>query len=378
MIGGKRIVIKVGSSTLTGRDGAFLDRSRLDRVVDLIAELKREGNEVVLVSSGAIASGLAPLKLDSRPRDVTLQQAVASVGQGLLIRHYFDSFARHQVIPSQVLITAEDVIRRSHYLNVRATLLTSLDLGLVPVINENDSVAFAEIRFGDNDRISALVSHIVGADLLLILTDVDALYDAPPKNSGSRRIARVDDFTLLDALDITGSDSKVGSGGMITKIDAARIATRAGIPTLLTDLDHATHALDSLDTTDTTDRREGGDVGTYFAPDPHVEKSTRRLWLAHASAVRGKLYLDDGAVTAIRERGSSLLPAGVERVEGDFFRGDAVELIAPSGDVIARGLIGYDAVEVPRLLGKSTKELSETLGEEYGHELVHRDEMVLL
>lgn len=366
MIEFQRIVIKVGSSTLTGRDGAFLDRARLDRVVELIADLKGEAKEVVLVSSGAIASGLSVLGLTARPREVTLQQTVASVGQGLLIRHYFDSFSRYQVIPSQVLITAEDVMRRSHYLNVRGTLLKSIELGLVPVINENDSVAFAEIRFGDNDRISALVSHIVNADLLLVLTDVDALYDAPPKDPTARRISRVDDFNDLEAMNITGSDSKVGSGGMITKIDAARIAASAGIPTLLTNLDHGKQAL------------SGGDVGTYFAADPSAVKSSRQLWLAHASAVRGKLHLDAGAVTAIKERGSSLLPAGVTRVEGAFLRGDAVELIAPMGDVIARGLIAYDAEEVPKLLGKSTKELSETFGEEFGHELIHRDEMVLL
>lgn len=366
MIEAKRIVIKVGSSTLTGRDGAYLDPERLDEVVDLIASLKRNGKEVVLVSSGAIASGLSPLGLDARPRDLTLQQAVASVGQGLLIRHYFDSFARHEVIPTQVLITAEDVMRRSHYLNVRGTLLKSIELGLVPVINENDSVAFAEIRFGDNDRISALVSHIVNADLLLILTDVDALYDAPPKVAGSRRIAHVDDFISLDTFDITGSDSKVGSGGMITKIDAARIATSAGIPTILTDLEHADEALG------------GGDVGTLFVATKAGSPSSRRLWLAHASAVRGKIHLDDGARDAITERGSSLLPAGVTQVEGTFLRGDAVELVDSQGVVIARGLAGYDADEIPQLIGKSTRELSQTLGEEYGHELIHRDEMVLL
>lgn len=365
MIEGNRVVIKVGSSTLTGRDGAYLDREQLDKVVDLVAFLKAQGREVLLVSSGAIASGLSQLNLKERPRDLTMQQAVASVGQGLLIRNYFDSFARHSIVASQVLITAEDVMRRSHYLNVRATLLKSLELGLVPVINENDSVALAEIKFGDNDRISALVSHIISADLLIILTDVDALYDAPPATSGAKRIARVDDFAALESLNITGSDSKVGSGGMITKIEAARIATSAGVTTLLTDLAHAQAAL------------EERDVGTYFpaASDPI---HSRRLWLAHASSVRGRLFLDDGAVTAIEERGSSLLPAGVTKIEGEFFAGDTVELLAPDSRVIARGLIAYDAEEIPKLLGHSTKDLSEKFGEEYGHELVHRDEMVLL
>lgn len=365
MIEARRVVIKVGSSTLTGRDGAYLDRERLDKVVDLVAFLKAKGSEVVLVSSGAIASGLSQLGLNERPRDLTMQQTVASVGQGLLIRNYFDSFARHSIVASQVLITAEDVMRRSHYLNVRATLLKSLELGLVPVINENDSVALAEIKFGDNDRISALVSHIISADLLLILTDVDALYDAPPTTSGAVRIARVEEFSTLEDLSITGSNSKVGSGGMITKIEAARIATSAGVTTLLTDLDHAKLAL------------EEENFGTLFVADKDPIHS-RRLWLAHASTVRGQLFLDSGAVKAIEERGSSLLPAGVTKVEGEFFAGDTVELVSPDSRIIARGLVSYDADEIPKLLGRSTKELSETFGEEYGHELVHRDEMVLL
>lgn len=365
MIEARRIVVKVGSSTLTGGDGAFLDIARLDAVVDLIASLKRTGREVVLVSSGAIASGLSPLGLKERPRDLTMQQSVASVGQGLLIRHYFDSFARHQIIASQVLITAEDVMRRSHYLNVRATLSKSLELGLVPVINENDSVALAEIKFGDNDRISALVSHIIGADLLLILTDVDALYDAPPRTSGASRIEKVDDFSKLDSLEITGSDSKVGSGGMITKIEAARIATSAGVTTILTDLEHAEGAL------------QGEGFGTLFTAET-TPISSRRLWLGFAAMVRGKLFLDDGAVLAIKSRGSSLLPAGVTHFEGEFESGDTVELLASEGVVIARGLVGYGASEMPKLLGRSTQELSAEFGEEYGHELVHRDEMVLL
>ena len=365
MIEGRRIVVKVGSSTLTGRDGALLDRSRLDKVVDLVARLRSEGREVVLVSSGAIASGLSALGLKARPKDLTMQQTVASVGQGLLIRNYFDSFARHSIIASQVLITAEDVMRRSHYLNVRATLLRSLELGLVPVINENDSVALAEIKFGDNDRLSALVSHIVGADLLIILTDVDALYDAPPRSGGAKRIEEVSDFDALDSLEITGSDSKVGSGGMITKIEAARIATSAGVLTLLTDLDNAERAL-----------AERG-RGTRFLPSSDPIAS-RRLWLGFAATVRGRLFLDEGAVEAITMRGSSLLPAGVIKIEGSFVSGDTVELLSPAEDVIARGLISYDAEEIPKLLGRSTKELSQEFGEEYGYALVHRDEMVLL
>ena len=361
----RRVVIKIGSSSLTGKDGAGLDSSAVSKLVDAVAQLKKDGKDIIVVSSGAIAAGLAPLGLHVRPQDLATQQAAASVGQGLLIHSYTESFRRHSITASQVLLTIEDIVRRSHYQNAQRTLFKLLQLGVVPIINENDSVGTQEIRFGDNDRIAALVSHLVGADLLVLVTDVDALYDAPPTQSGANRISEVKSIEEIASADIGGAGSKVGSGGMVTKIEAARIATGAGIPMLLTSLDEVAQSL------------TGGEQGTLFLAST-TKKSSRLLWLAHAATPRGRLILDAGAVTALKERGVSLLPAGVTGVTGEFSAGDTVEIAASDGTVIARGLVAFDSEEVPQMLGRSTKDLAKDLGPEYERELVHRDDMVLL
>lgn len=361
----KRVVIKIGSSSLTGKDGAGLNQAAVNKLVDAVAVLKSVDKEVIVVSSGAIAAGLSPLGLCSRPKDLATQQAAASVGQGLLIHSYTESFRRHSITASQVLLTIEDIVRRSHYQNAQRTLFKLLQLGVVPIINENDSVGTQEIRFGDNDRIAALVSHLVGADLLVLVTDVDALYDAPPSQPGAKKISEVKSLDSLSDADIGGAGSKVGSGGMVTKIEAARIATGAGIPMLLTSLDEVAQSV------------TGSESGTLFIAAAN-KKPSRLLWLAHAATPRGRLILDDGAVSALKERGVSLLPAGVTKVEGDFSSGDTVELVEKSGAVIARGLVAFDAEEIPKMLGRSTKELAKELGPEYERELVHRDDLVLL
>ena len=362
----KRVVLKVGSSSLTGSAGLGLDLSAVDQLVDAVAALKKRGVEVLVVSSGAIAAGLAPLGLTARPKDLATQQAAASVGQGLLIYRYTESFARHGITASQVLITSDDVIRRSHYRNAQRTFDRLLALGVVPVINENDTVGTQEIRFGDNDRLAALVSHLVHADLLILLSDIDALYDAPPTSANAKQITDVRDFALLDEAQIGGAgNAGVGSGGMVTKVEAARIATGAGIPVVLTSLANVSSAV------------SGAEIGTLFHANG-VRTSSRALWLAHASLPKGKLHLDAGATAAIRDRGTSLLPAGVTKVEGDFSAGDPVDLLSPDGEVIARGLVAFDAEEIPQLLGKSTKELGASLGAEYERELVHRDDLSLI
>jgi glutamate 5-kinase len=362
----KRVVLKVGSSSLTGSAGAGLDTNAVDKLVDAVAILKKRGVEVLVVSSGAIAAGLSPLGLTTRPKDLATQQAAASVGQGLLIYRYTESFARHGITASQVLITSDDVVRRSHYRNAQRTFDRLLALGVVPVINENDTVGTQEIRFGDNDRLAALVSHLVHADLLILLSDIDALYDAPPTSANAKQITDVRDFGLLDDAQIGGAgNAGVGSGGMVTKVEAARIATGAGIPVVLTSLANVSSAV------------SGAEIGTLFHANG-VRTSSRALWLAHASLPKGKLHLDAGATAAIRDRGTSLLPAGVTKVEGDFSAGDPVDLLSPDGEVIARGLVAFDAEEIPQLLGKSTKELGAALGAEYERELVHRDDLSLI
>ncbi|MEI6870088.1 MAG: glutamate 5-kinase [Actinomycetota bacterium] len=362
----KRVVIKIGSSSLTGTAGAELDPHAVQKVVDLAFSLKQRGAEVVVVSSGAIAAGLAPLGLKIRPKDLATQQAAASVGQGLLIAQYSEKFKMHGVISSQVLLTTEDVVRRSHYANAQQTLNKLLSLGVIPIINENDTVGTQEIRFGDNDRLAALVALLIQADLLVLVSDIDALYDAPPSQAGAQPIRYVAQMSDIESVALGGAGtSGVGSGGMITKVEAARIATSAGIPMLLTSLHESGHAL------------AGEDLGTFFAPH-HSKANSRLLWLAHASTPRGRLILDDGAVTAILERGVSLLPAGVTAVEGEFISGDTVELSSLAGKVIARGLVAFDSTEIPQMLGRSTKELAASLGAEYERELVHRDDLVLL
>lgn len=362
----KRIVIKIGSSSLTGKAGSELDESAVEKLAGVVAACKARGAELVVVSSGAIAAGLAPLGLTSRPKDLATQQAAASVGQGLLIAQYTQSFAKHSITASQVLLTTEDVVRRSHYQNAQRTLYRLLQLGVVPVINENDTVGTQEIRFGDNDRLAALVALLVGADLLVLVSDIDALYDAPPSQPGAAPIHEVATITDIESVVLGGVGSAgVGSGGMVTKVEAARIATNAGIPMLLTSL------------ADVDQSMNGVQLGTYFHAQPS-KTTSRLLWLAHATTTHGTLVLDAGAVKAILERGVSLLPAGVTAVTGSFIAGDAVELVGPDGTVIARGLVAFDSEDLPQMLGRSTKELAQALGAEYERELVHRDDLVLL
>ena len=362
----RRIVVKIGSSSLTTATGG-LDTTRLDALVDVLAGVAAAGREVVLVSSGAIAAGLGPLRLPHRPRDLAAQQAAASVGQVLLIGRYGTAFARHGLTVGQVLLTVDDVTRRVHYRNAYRTLRKLLDMRVVPVVNENDTVATEEIRFGDNDRLAALVAALIHADLMLLLSDVDALYTGDPARTGSHRIEAVrgpDDLAGV-RLGRPGR-AGVGTGGMATKVEAAQIATGAGIPVVLTAMSLAPAAL------------AGEPVGTLFHPARH--RPTARLhWLAHATTPRGRLHLDPGAVAAVVDRRKSLLPAGITSVDGVFTAGDPVDLVdAHSGAAVARGLVNYDAVELPSLLGRTTAELAAALGPSYEREVVHRDDLVLL
>ncbi|WP_117213999.1 glutamate 5-kinase [Allorhizocola rhizosphaerae] len=359
--GAKRIVVKVGSSSLTTAQGG-LDPARLSALVTALAASPAE---IVVVSSGAIAAGLAPLGLKRRPRDLATQQAAASVGQGRLMHAYTEEFGRHGRVVGQVLLTVDDVTRRAHYRNAHRTLRKLLDLGTVPIINENDTVATEEIRFGDNDRLAALVAALVEADLLVLLSDVDALYTGDPALPASRRVALVQDFAALETVKIGGTGKAgVGTGGMVTKVEAARIATGAGIPVVLTSAPLAAQAL------------TGADVGTLFAAG---DRGAARLhWLAHATVPRGQLHLDEGAVHAVVTRRASLLPAGITQVNGAFTAGDPVDLVGADGRAVARGLVNYDALEIPTLLGRSTAELAAALGPAYEREVIHRDDLVLL
>ena len=358
-------MVKVGSSSLTTAAGG-IDPDRVRDLVDVLAGVRRRGTEVVLVSSGAIAAGLAPLGLSVRPRGLAAQQAAASVGQGLLVHRYTEELRRHGLIAGQVLLTAEDVTRRGHYRNAHQTFAKLLELGVLPIVNENDTVGTAEIRFGDNDRLAALVAHLVHADLLVLLSDVDGLYDADPRDPGSSLLSDVrgaDDLALVRVGRV--GPAGLGTGGIQTKLEAARIAAGAGIPVVLTAADRAAEAL------------EGEQVGTLFHPTGR-RRPTRLLWLAHATQPMGVLSLDEGAVRAVVGGRASLLPAGITGVEGGFHAGDPVDLAGPDGTVVARGLVNFDATELPALLGRSTAELARELGAAYEREVVHRDDLVCL
>ncbi|MFT4189787.1 MAG: glutamate 5-kinase [Aeromicrobium sp.] len=358
------VVVKVGSSSLTTA-GGHIAPERLASLVAALVALRERGDDVVLVSSGAIAAGLGPLGLPARPRDLATQQAAASVGQGALLAEYAARFGEAGLTVGQVLLTVDDVTRRSHYRNARQTFGKLLELGIVPIVNENDTVATSEIRFGDNDRLAALVAHLVQADLLVLLSDVDGLYTGHPSEPGSALIETVAGEVDLEGVDIARVGSAVGTGGMVTKVEAARIATAAGIPVVLTSAAQAAAAL------------TGQKVGTRFEPTGK-RRPSRLLWLAHASQTKGAVTLDAGAVTALTERGASLLAAGVTAVRGDFSAGDPVDIVGPDGAVVARGLVNYDADELPRLLGRQTADLVADLGPDYDRTVVHRDDLMLL
>ncbi|CAM3511233.1 glutamate 5-kinase [Dermacoccus barathri] len=360
----KRVVVKVGSSSITYTSGG-INHSALTELVGILAERRHAGKEVLLVSSGAISAGMAPLGMQTRPTALPEAQAAAAVGQGQIMSAYSLLFQGLGLTAGQVLLTSDDVTRRTTYLNGRSTLETLLDHGAVPIINENDTVATQEIRFGDNDRLAALVSHLIDADALILLSDVDSLYDGPPSREGTKRIPFVPNVEEMKDVEIGGTGSGVGTGGMRTKIDAARIATAAGVPTMLTSTPQAREAF------------AGDDIGTAFAPTGR-RRGARRLWLAHATTPAGRLVLDEGAVKAVRDRGRSLLHAGVVATEGRFLAGDAVDLADENGTVFARGLVNYDVADVERAKGRSTRELSDNIGPAFERSLVHRDHLVVL
>jgi glutamate 5-kinase len=287
------------------------------------------------------------------------------VGQGLLMGYYTQLFNAYGLGVGQVLLTADDVTRHSHYRNAYRTFGRLLELGVVPVVNENDTVATHEIRFGDNDRLAALVAHLVHANALVLLSDVEALYTANPAKPGARKINEIWSEADLADVDVETRGTAIGTGGMVTKIDAARIATSAGIPVVLTTADQAEAAL------------AGEPAGTLFQPTGR-RRPTRLLWLRHASDARGTLILDAGAVRALTQRKASLLPAGITAVHGQFSSGEPVELVGPDGVVVARGLVNYDSDELPALLGRSTRDLAAELGAGYDRTVVHRDALVVI
>ncbi|WYY09703.1 glutamate 5-kinase [Gordonia hydrophobica] len=358
----RSIVVKIGSSAVTEMANG-IDHARLDALVDALEARMRAGSDVIVVSSGAVGAGIAPLGLTKRPRDLATKQAAASVGQLRLAHAWGTSFGRYDRVVGQVLLTADDISNRAHHANAQRTLDRLRFLHAVAVVNENDTVATNEIRFGDNDRLGALVAHLVHADALVLLSDVDGLYNGDPRKPGpdgkpARLIEQVDGPEDLDGV-IAGTGGALGTGGMASKLAAARLAADSGVPVLLAAASEAATALGDAS------------VGTVFQARP-TRLSARRFWVRHAAEAHGSLTLDDGAIAAVTARRRSLLPAGITAVVGDFSDGDVVELRDQTGAVRARGVTSYDADDVARMVGHSTSELPPDLR----RAVVHADDLV--
>lgn len=349
-----RLVIKIGTTSLVGPDGRP-DRRRISKLTSQVTELRSRGAAVVLVSSGAIAAGLAPLGITRRPSDMPTLQAVAAVGQRVLMDLYAALLEPKGVAVGQVLLTQQDIVQRRHYNNARNTLLRLLELGVVPVVNENDTVAVEEIRYGDNDRLAAFVANLVSADLLVILSDVEGLFTKNPSKPGAELIHSVEQIDAGMIAAARGTSS-LGSGGMTSKLEAARMATASAVGTVVASASRPNVLLDVW---------EGKQVGTYFVPR-RSKLQARKLWIAWAPSSRGKLVVDAGAAGAITDGKKSLLAAGVRAVEGQFKAGDAVEVVTEAGIVIAKGLVAFDSEVVLSKVGMK------------GAEVIHRDSLVVL
>ncbi|MBW2942904.1 glutamate 5-kinase [Zhongshania aquimaris] len=363
----KRVVVKIGSALLTN-DGRGLYAEGLDAWVSQLAALRASGREVVLVSSGAVAEGMTRLGWRERPDNLHKLQAAAAVGQMGLVHAYETRFRTHGLQTAQILLGHDDISARDRYLNARSTLLTLLDLGVVPVVNENDTVVTDEIRFGDNDTLAALVANLIDADTLVILTDQRGLFEEDPRSNPNAKLiseASVEDRSL-DVM-VGGAAGMLGRGGMLTKLRAARLASRSGANTVIVG-GREDRVLDRI--------FEAEDLGTLLlSKEPPI--TARKKWLAGQLQLRGSVQIDDGAVRVLRQQGRSLLPVGVVAVTGQFSRGDLVKCVDGQGNEVARGLVNYCADDARRLAGKSSGKIVELLGFVGEPELIHRDNLVV-
>ncbi len=363
----RRIVVKVGSAVIAGPAG--LDPQALGNIASEIAKLRREGREVVLVSSGAVASGVFRLALAERPSTMPAKQAAAAVGQPLLMRAWEEAFLAHAINVAQVLLTAEDLSQRHRYLNARHTFETLLSWGVVPVVNENDTVMVEEIKFGDNDQLSASIAGLVWADLLVLLSDVEALFDQDPRNNPEARPVPLVERVNPEVMSMAGQDAgAVGTGGMQSKLLAAEKAQAAGIPMLLLPGARPGVIQEAL---------AGAPVGTLFAAG-NRRFSGQKLWLYQLPRPAGEIMVDAGAAKALREAGASLLPAGIREVKGSFNSGEAVRCLDQAGQLIGVGLVNYASAEIERIKGARTAEIASRLGYRHSDEVIHRDYFALV
>ena len=364
---GMRWVVKIGSALLTN-DGQGLDIERIAQWTRQIAKLKQQGVEVVLVSSGAVAAGMSRLGWTERPDTMEMLQAAAAVGQTKLVQTYEDQFQTSNLHTAQILLTHEDLSDRKRYLNARNTLRALLQMPVIPIVNENDTVTTDEIRFGDNDTLGALVANLIEADALILLTDQDGLYDADPRKDKDAKLIQSAHATDPQLVAVAGDGGKLGRGGMATKVRAAQLAARSGAVTVIA----GGRIPDVL-----TRLRSGEAVGTQLVPDLEPI-AARKQWLAGHLQMKGEIVIDEGAVRALKHQGKSLLAVGVTAAKGSFQRGECVAIISGSGEVIARGLVNYDALETSKIIGASTHDIEAILGYLNEPELIHRDNLVLL
>ena len=359
-----RVVAKIGTSSITDDSGA-IDHGAIAKLTEEIAVARKAGHEVLLVSSGAVAAGVAALGFDARPTDIGTLQAVSAVGQSRIMRVYNDDLALFGLVGAQVLIDPHDFVDRTQYLHARDTLGRLLELGCVPIINENDAIANEELRYGDNDRIAALVAHSVGADVLVLLTDLDGLYTADPRSDASASlIGRIAADDPLLSITASAGGSGRGSGGMASKLAAARIASWSGVRTVIASAARPNVLPDALN---------DEPVGTTFAAHDR-RLPARKLWIAFAAEVAGSITVDEGARNALTTRSTSLLPTGVRTVSGRFSAGDTVDVCGPDGVVFARGMVFVAAADLRQVAGRHTKDLPEGMV----HEVIHRDDLVML
>lgn len=363
----KNWVIKIGSALLTN-DGQGLDAAAITAWAEQIAALRAAGVQITLVSSGAVAEGMQRLGWRSRPHAVHELQAAAAVGQMGLVQCYESAFQKHNIHTAQILLTHDDLSNRERYINARSTLRTLHQVGAIPIVNENDTVVTDEIRFGDNDTLAALVANLVEAELLVILTDQEGLFDSDPRTNKQAKLVSQASAMDESLMAMAGEGSALGRGGMLTKLRAARLASRSGTTTVI-----ASGRGDNV----LAEIYAGSDIGTLLTTDSEV-LTARKQWLAGQLKTRGTLHLDEGAVSKLCESGSSLLAVGVKTVDGDFARGELVSCLAPSGKEVARGLVNYNADESRRIMGQPSDRIETILGYVDDAELIHRDNLVLV
>ncbi|MFC1531963.1 glutamate 5-kinase [Thermodesulfobacteriota bacterium] len=362
----KRIVVKAGSGMLTGKND--LNRRVINNLTSDICNLRRRGIEVILVSSGAIASGLKKIGLSARPESISKQQAMAAVGQSSLMMAYEKAFGRHEQMVAQILITRDDLNNRRRYLNARNTIFTLLSWKIIPIINENDTVAVDEIKFGDNDNLSAMVTNMTDSHLLINLTDIDGLFDKDPRTDKDARLIRVVEKMNREVMRYAGSiPGFLGAGGMVSKVKAARKATLRGVPVIVAN-----------------GRRQGilrdifkcKEIGTLFMPQ-ETALCGRKHWIAFTKAPKGKLIIDQGAGDALKKRGKSLLPSGIKEVRGSFSIGDSVVLLNEDNREIAVGMVNYHSRDIKKIKGLKSTEIEACLGYKHDDEVIHRDNLVM-